>query len=318
MTCNHDAKRCRVCPVKTKWILACLLLAATLAASWFLRPQDAGKILGTEAHALTGEILALGPRPPGSEGLDKARALLAKELEATGWSVKLQEFEQDTPIGKIRFVNLRARFSKQGDPWKATPEGLLCAHLDSKYYENMDFLGADDAASACAAAVEIAKHLSRKHPDQAAKLELVLFDGEESFTDDMTMFNALYGSRHYANLWRRSDEKPRFGILLDMIGHKDLAIRIPSDSPENLAKLMFSAAEKEGVSRYFGTAPGPIIDDHVPLNLVGIPTLDIIGDFANKRWWHTPGDNASIVTPESLGISISVVLRMLDELLDES
>jgi len=54
---------------------------------------------------------------------------------------------------------------------------------------------------------------------------------------------------------------------------------------------------------------------HLPLNLVGIPTIDIIGDFANKPWWHTPADNAALISAESLDISIRVTLRMLDELL---
>ena len=304
-----------VCSVKTKWILASLLLVATFAAFWFLKPDPNSEKLGAEAHALTGKILAIGPRPPGSEGLEKARTLLTKELEAAGWVIARQEFERDTTIGRVRFTNLRARFKQEGDPWKNKVEGLLCAHLDSKYFKDREFLGADDAASACAAVVEIGKHLSAEKPDQAAKLELVLFDGEEAFAENMTILDGLYGSRFYANTWRTRDDKPRFGILLDMVGHKDLSIRIPSDSPEKLAELMFSAAKKNGVASRFGTAPGPIMDDHLPLNLVGIPTLDIIGDFSNKAWWHTPGDNSSIISPKSLGISIGVVLRMLDELL---
>jgi hypothetical protein len=80
---------------------------------------------------------------------------------------------------------------------------------------------------------------------------------------------------------------------------------------------MFSVAEKQNVSSHFGTAAGTIMDDHVPLNLIGIPTLDIIGDFTRSKWWHTPRDNADIITPDSLSISIGVTLGMLDELLDK-
>jgi len=305
--------------MKTKWILASLLLVATVAVFWFLRPTVNGAgLLGTKAHALTGEILAYGPRPPGSEALDKVKAQLAKELEAHGWITRLEEFERDTPIGKVKFSNLRARMAVDTtDTWERETKGLLCAHIDSKYFKDKVFLGADDAASACAAVVEIGKYLSTEKPEQAAQMELVLFDGEEAFAKDMTILDGLYGSRHYANQWRSSEKKPSFGILLDMIGHKDLSIRIPSDSPEHLAKRMFSAAEEEGVSGHFGTAPGPIMDDHLPLNLVGIPTIDIIGDFSSKGWWHTSGDNGAIISAESLGISIRVVLRMLDGLLEE-
>ena len=303
--------------MKTKWILASLLLVATVAAYWFLRPTGNGSaVLGAKAHELTGEMLAIGPRPPGSEGLDKVRALVTRRLEAAGWSVVSQEFERETPIGKVKFKNLRARFAKDGDPWAKPVKGLLCAHIDSKYFKDKVFLGADDAASACAAVVVIGTKLAEDKPEMAKQLELVFFDGEEAFAKDMTILDGLYGSRHYANQWRGRDDKPEFGILLDMIGHKDLSIRIPADSPENLAARMFASAKEEGVSSHFGTAPGPIMDDHLPLNLVGIPTLDIIGDFTRRQWWHTTGDNGAIISPQSLGISIGVVVRMLDGLLE--
>lgn len=303
--------------MKTKWMLLSLLAIASAVAFWLLGKPGDGSRFGIQAHSLTEEILAYGPRPPESDALAKVKGHLAKELEAAGWVVGLQEFERDTSIGKVKFSNLRARFPQgEGDPWKRRVEGILCAHVDSKLFKDREFLGADDAASACAAAVVIAKHLAAKKPEQAAKLEIVLFDGEEAFALNMTILDGLYGSRHYANTWRSRDDKPKFGILMDMVGHKDLSIRIPSDSPKHLAELMFSEAKEQGVGGHFGTAPGEILDDHVPLNLVGIPTIDIIGDFTNKAWWHTTGDSAAIISAESLGISIGVVLGMLDELLD--
>lgn len=312
--------------MKPKRLLLALLLVAAAVAIWIIgKPKDEGR-LGRQAHALTDEILAYGSRPPGSQPLREVRAHLRKELEAAGWVVELQEFERDTPIGKVSFTNLRARF-RQGDedPWKRKIDGLLCAHVDSKYYKEKVFLGADDAASACAAVVIIGKHLSEKNPEQAAKLELILFDGEEAFAENISTMDGLYGSRHYASGWRSREDKPGFGILLDMIGHKNLSIRIPSDSPKHLAGLMFANARNIGAASHFGTAPGPIIDDHVPLNLVDIPTLDIIGDFSRKPWWHKaedaedpgkPSDNAAIISAESLAISINVVLGMLEELLE--
>jgi glutaminyl-peptide cyclotransferase len=302
--------------VKTKRYLLALAMAAATIAIWLLGKPDNTNRLGSNAHALTEEILSYGPRPPGSEALDQVRSHLSRKLEAAGWVTELQQFERDTPIGKVKFANLRARFkANDANPWQRQINGLLCAHVDSKLYKDKLFLGADDAASACAAIVVIAKHLATEKPDQAAKLELVFFDGEEAFAENMTLMDGLYGSRHYANTWRTRDYKPKFGIVLDMIGHKNLRIRIPADSAEHLAELMFSVAEKQNVSSHFGTAPGSIMDDHVPLNLIGIPTLDIIGDFTNSKWWHTPGDNADIISPQSLSISISLTLEMLNQLL---
>jgi hypothetical protein len=216
------------------------------------------------------------------------------------------------PRPRRRAQGARSETGKD-DPWARQVKGLLCAHIDSKYYKDKHFLGADDAASACAAIVVIAQHLAREKPEQAAALELVFFDGEEAFNENITPQDGLYGSRHYANQWRSRDDKPAFGILLDMIGHENLSIRLPSDTPPDLKESVFAAAKKEGAEQYFGMAPGPIIDDHVPLNFAGIPTVDIIGDFTRSGWWHTPGDNMKIISADSLDISIRVTLRMLDE-----
>ena len=304
--------------MKAKLLLPILFVAAIALGLWMWKGRPSNSGLGQPALDLTNEILAFGPRPPASEALAKVKAHLAAELKAAGWETTLQEFDRDTPIGKVKFSNLRARLPAEGqDTWKRNIEGILCAHIDSKHFKNKKFLGADDAASACAAVVEIAKHLSANNPGQARQIEIVLFDGEEAFAENMTILDGLYGSRHYANQWRTLPNKPKFGILLDMVGHKDLTIRIPSDSPKHLADLMFASAKEEGEASHFGTAPGSIMDDHLPLNLVGIPTLDIIGDFGNKPWWHTPGDNAAILSAQSLDISIRVTLRMLDGLLEK-
>ncbi len=302
-----------------KMLLALLSLFAIFGAIYLLsNDKRSPSELGLESRQLTEEILAYGPRPPGSKGLANVQQHLSKILTKAGWKVQFQTFERDTPLGKIKFSNLRARLPvDNADPWSRKVKGILCAHIDSKYYADKVFLGADDAASACAAVVRIAVHLTEHKLQQAEQLEIVLFDGEEAFEENMTIIDGLYGSRYYANVMRGNPDKPEFGILLDMIGHEDLRIRIPSDSPPKLANLMFETAEDQEVSNYFGTAPGPIMDDHLPLNMIGIPTIDIIGDFANKPWWHTSGDNISIISEESLSITISVTLGMLENLLKE-
>ncbi|MFU8893030.1 MAG: M28 family peptidase [Luteolibacter sp.] len=301
--------------MKIRLMLSAMVMAAVVAGALILRDGPGSGALGRDAHAQTAAILAFGPRPPGSEALDKVRAHVRAELEAAGWVTAGQEFEQRAPIGRVRFGNVRARFpSAGGDVWGKRVDGLLTAHIDSKYYKDRHFVGADDAASACAAIVVIARHIARRNPDLAGRLELVFFDGEEAFQEHMTPQDGLYGSRHYASHWRGRDDMPRFGVLLDMVGHKDLRIALPSDTPPSLKAAVFAAAKAERVERHFGMAAGPIIDDHVPLNLVGIPTVNLIGDFTRFRWWHTPNDNLDLISPESLDISIRVSLRLLEDL----
>jgi len=299
-------------------LLLILLLVVALAAGghWFLNGRSHGA-LGEAALEHTKEILAIGPRPAGSKELGQVRELVKSKLTAAGWVVVEEAFERDTPNGKIKFVNLRARFpAGDSDPWKQPIEGLLCAHIDSKYFKDEVFVGADDSASACGAIVEIGKVLAKSKPEQAKKLELVFFDGEEAFVE-FTTLDGLYGSRQYTSNWRNHPSKPRFGILLDMIGHKNLRIAMPSDSPVELKDHVMAAAAEEKAEDQFKMSFGPITDDHVPLNQVGIPTIDIIGDFQQTSWWHHQNggkDDLSILSAESLDISMRVTLRTLDRL----
>ncbi|MFN4943057.1 MAG: hypothetical protein ACK5G9_04595, partial [Akkermansiaceae bacterium] len=91
--------------MKSNRYLLALLLTAAVTAFWFFGRPNSTNQLGNSANALTSEILALGPRPPGSEALNQVRSLLSKELVASGWVVELQEFERDTSVGKIKFAN---------------------------------------------------------------------------------------------------------------------------------------------------------------------------------------------------------------------
>ena len=51
---------------------------------------------------------------PGSEAIEKTRNYLTKQLESSGWKVTRQAFTDDTPRGKIEFVNLIATFGGKG------------------------------------------------------------------------------------------------------------------------------------------------------------------------------------------------------------
>lgn len=297
--------------MRSRWFLILIVPMALGLYGW--RQYEGTPKFGQQAYEQTLAILAMGPRPPASDGLKNARNHVKSVLEQAGWKTQAQPFERMTPEGNVSFENLRARFPiGDADPWSLPVRGILCAHIDSKKFQDQHFLGADDAASACAAIVEIAKFLAAKKPRQAQCLELVFFDGEESFARQITPTDGLYGSRHYANQWRARTDKPQFGILLDMIGHENLSIRLSTDTPPELKERVMAAARKENAEHHFGMAAGPIIDDHVPLNFAGIPTVDIIGDFGRGGWWHTPADNAKIISAKSLEISIRVTLRMLD------
>lgn len=279
---------------------------------------------GKIAFQHTERLLAFGPRPAGSAGLTQVRGYIQQELKKHGWICIEQTFTQDTPKGKITFTNLIARHQKNEEPsiWQSGVNGILGAHIDSKHIPN--FIGADDAASAVGAILSIAEFLHQHHPALANDLEIVFFDGEEAMnTSIQPGIDGLYGSFYYARAVQRyvAEKKapyphlPHYAIILDMIGHQDLKIRIPSDTPPILRQHYNDARKKLGTTKHFQYADSPIIDDHLPLDKIArIPSIDIIGDFTRDGWWHTPDDSIDLISTDSLQKSIHLTLEMLSSL----
>jgi glutaminyl-peptide cyclotransferase len=302
-------------------VLGLVIAGGFLAYKQLSNPEDRH---GKAAYAHTESILACGPRPADSEGLKKAQQYVSKQLAQHGWSTMSQAVERDTPLGKKTFVNLIARFEVDQletlDDLKAQKtKGILSAHLDSKLIPGIpNFLGADDAASACALIIELAAQLGRNHPELARQLEIVFFDGEEAFGENITPSDGLYGSRAYALSLYDRKPKPAFGIVLDMIGHKNLKIAVPADTDRTLYQSLLDAAKSNGYEKHYSMANGSIIDDHLYLNKAGVPTIDIIGaDFNHTHWWHQSGDDIDLISAKSLTISYHTTMTMLIDLLSE-
>ena len=275
------------------------------------------KFSGDLAMSHVAKLVEFGSRPAGSEALEASRKYLEAELDALGWKTQRQTFEDQTPANsKVTFVNLRARFAPEvaDDLWKRSYGVLIGSHYDTKLYEDFEFLGANDSGSSAGALIEIARVLAER-PVVAKACELVFFDGEEAFGENITDEDGLYGSRYFAKQLRKQDasQRPEQGIILDMIGDKNLNIGVPVDSPRALYDSLTKAAKDLGHSQYFGMHNSGIIDDHVPLNEIGIPTIDIIDlDFT---LWHTAGEVLGAVSPDSLRIVGSTTLLMIEKYL---
>jgi Zn-dependent M28 family amino/carboxypeptidase len=147
-------------------------------------------------------------------------------------------------------------------------------------------------------------------PSLARRVELVFFDGEEAFVQ-FTETDGLYGSRHYAQQLRKTNRNKQFkaGVLWDMIGKKGLTITLSPDSPQPVTQEIFAAADQIQARNSFSFFNRPILDDHIPLNLAHIPTIDLI-DF-NYVYWHTADDTLDKLSPESLQTVGAVTLRWL-------
>jgi hypothetical protein len=263
---------------------------------------------GEKALAHVQRLVDLGPHPAGSEAIEKARDYIEEQLRHSGWQVTRQTFTGDTPRGKIHFVNLIARFA--ADANSASPSFLLCSHYDTKSFDTIRFLGANDGGSSTGLLLELARVLGQ-HPSIARKVELVFFDGEEAY-ENFSATDGLYGSRYFARqLPSEAAKQFRGGILFDMIGDRSLGITLPADSPAAMAREVFAAAEALKLRKYFSYLDRNLIDDHAPLNAIGIPTIDII-DF-DYPWWHTADDTMDKISAQSLQIVGSVALYYLAE-----
>ncbi len=262
---------------------------------------------GEKALAHVQRLVDLGPRPPGSGAIEKSRDYIENQLRLSGWQVTRQAFTDDTPRGKVQFLNLIARFPGQRS---TGPSFLLCSHYDTKTFDTIRFVGANDGGSSTGLLLELGRVLGR-HPNLAAKIELVFFDGEEAY-EHFSEHDGLYGSRYFARQLGGSGAKQfRGGILFDMVGNRSLKITLPADSPAEMARDVFASAEALKVRSYFTYLDREMIDDHTPLNAIGIPTIDVI-DFSFP-WWHTAEDTMDKLSAQSLQIAGSVAAYYLSE-----
>jgi glutaminyl-peptide cyclotransferase len=256
-----------------------------------------------------------GPRNPGSEGHKKCLAFFVEELGKFADTVVKQPFMfTDYRTKKSHtLTNVIASFGRQGE------RVLLCAHWDTRPVADFDqdpemrntpILGANDGASGVAVLLEIARILKENPPPRG--IDIILFDGEDSGLEGQTN-TWCQGSRYFADN-KGFDYRPRFGILIDMIGDKDLHIPIESYSQQyapDLVDRVWTKAEDLGLY-VFDRAMGPdVVDDHRELFRVGIPAIDII-DFDYEHW-HTTQDTPDKCSPESLGIVGTLLLNLIYE-----
>ena len=275
---------------------------------------------GQKAFDHVADIVALGPRPPGSASLEESRVLIETHLSALGWQVQRQAFRRQTPIGEVEFVNLRARFAESDSEklWNRSVRVLLCSHYDTKLYRELPFVGANDPGSSMGALLEAARVLSLR-PELAAEIELAFFDGEEAFGPSITASDGLYGSTYYAGdmLTRKPEQRPKRGLLLDMVGDVDPRFPVEgysSQLADEVVQRVWGVAHALGYEETFPMQVGQrISDDHLPLNNAGLPTANII-DFdygPDNAYWHTQEDVLDKLSAGTLESVAEVVLELI-------
>lgn len=251
---------------------------------------------GEQAYGYLKQLCALQRRLSGSPGMLAQQRLLAEHFGKCGGSVESQRFPWPHPLtGKpVELANLIVRWRPE-----QTERIVLCTHYDTLPYPLRDprdkqgtFVGANDGGSGTA----LLMALGHEMPKLAGKygVDFVFFDAEEFMFDENGKF--FIGSEHFAQDYaeRKPPYRYRWGVLLDMVGDKDLQIYQEKNSiswPETrpLVDQIWATAARLGVTEFVPEWRHDVRDDHFSLhNMAGIPCCNII-DF-DYPYWHTTQD----------------------------
>jgi Zn-dependent M28 family amino/carboxypeptidase len=304
--------------------------APMLAAAWLLGACDPApgssapapepaqvsipRFEGAAAFALVERQVGFGPRVPGTAAHRAMTGWLEEYLRRRAESLEVQRFMHRTQAGtELELVNFWARFNRSG-----SRPILLVAHWDSRptsdrasdpIQRTRAVPGANDGASGTAILLELAELMARQPPPRA--VDLLLVDGED-YGDFRSGRDVLLGSRHFA-AHRPVDYDPQFGVLLDMVGDRDLTLYAERNSqrlaPEVVHRIWNLAARLGHGHVFRRPARHSVQDDHIPLNESGIPTAALIDpDYA---YWHTPEDTPDKLAASSLQITGEVVTHLV-------
>jgi len=264
------------------------------------------------------EILcSFGPRNPGSLGHQETRQYIKQIGQKYADKVEEQSFSyQSTDNQMLTLHNIELTFEghETGRPI------LLGAHYDTRPHADEDpnpksrnkpIVGANDGGSGTAVLLALAQYLSENKPKKP--IRLVFFDGED-FGHKLSGEYFL-GSFHYAKEIKktRKDKWPKFVLVVDMVGDKNLQIYKEINSLKSASGLVnhiYDVADRKGVHQFKNKSKYSIRDDHIPFIEMGIPSAVII-DFDYPHW-HTLKDTLDKCSKESLFAAFSVVADALD------
>ncbi len=256
----------------------------------------------------------IGPRPPGSAALAKTREYIVSTLKGYGLNVKTDDFSASTPVGTKQMSNITAEF-----PGESKDVVIIASHYDTKLYDDMYFIGANDPAASVGTLMEIGRVLGGSQQKPAFTYWLVFFDGEESFCEDWDECSKpgapdnTYGSRHYVAQLQKNNElgRVRAMILMDMMGYKNLELGRDTLSTRWLQDIIWQTGRELGHSKIFVDRPeGVGGDDHEPFLRAGVDAVDMI-QLNGYPYWHKAEDTLDKISAQSMKVVGDTVMTSL-------
>lgn len=280
------------------------------------------------AYLYIAEQCAFGPRVMNSEAHDACAAYIAAKFESFGAQVVNQDAEGTLYDGtKVQMRNIVASYNLN-NPVRL----MICSHWDSRPWADHDanadnhrtpIDGANDGASGVAVMMEIARQIQQKAPEIG--VDLICFDAEDCGTpewDDHGEDNSwtwCIGSQYWAGKHHIDGYTARYGILLDMVGGSNCVFEKEAYSmayAPSVVDKVWSKAIRLGYGDLFKNANGGgVTDDHVQVNMSGIPCIDIIARDANDntfcKTWHTKNDNVGNINKQTLKAVGQTVMEVI-------
>ncbi len=245
----------------------------------------------------------IGPRIPGTSGIEEARAYMEGELQKQDWIVEREPFIPNESWNSkgIEVTNLVARpnwYDTSGEKSFV----YLAAHYDTRRLADQEqdaqkqkqpVPGANDGASGTAILLELARVI-RQHDIRGVRF--VFFDAEDQ--GGIEGWPWIVGSTYHAEHLSDPKQVQAF-ILVDMVGDEDPQFYWEGNSDASLREQIWTIAAELGYQDAFiPSLKYTMLDDHVPFKDKGIPVVDII-DF-DYPYWHTTSDNLDHVSASTL------------------
>ncbi|WP_169976099.1 M28 family peptidase [Tautonia rosea] len=263
-------------------------------------------------------LCSLGPRPAGSEAMERQRGIVAEAFRSHGAEVSIQEFEGVHPLSErtVRLANVVGSWRPE------RPDRVLIGgHGDTRPRADRErdptrvlgpFLGANDGASGVAALMELARHLTEL--PGSAGVDLVMFDAEELVFDEVGDY--CLGSCEFA-LRARNQERaggPSYAaaVVLDMIAGREMCLTregFGRDYAAWLTEDLWNVARNRGTSRFSDDWGHYVEDDHLPLLGIGVPAIALVD--LDYPQWHTLDDRPEACDVGAIEAVGRVVLEWL-------
>jgi Zn-dependent M28 family amino/carboxypeptidase len=270
-----------------------------------------------------------GPRVPNSKAHVACGNYLTTQLKSYGANV-IEQTGEVTAFNnaKLNIKNIIGQFSPEKEQ-----RIMLFAHWDTRPFADRDnknlgkpIDGANDGGSGVGVLLEIARLINKNEPNMG--VDIIFFDAEDygathsNMKQNTMLDDWCLGTQYWAKNPPIANYRPRYGILLDMVGAENAVFPkeyLSMYFAENVVNKVWNKAQSMGYGQYFVNtkipAPG-LTDDHRYVNtLAHIPSIDIVHFDPKTRdfgtFHHTHKDNMDLINKNTLKAVGQTVLEVI-------